>query len=241
MSGSPERRFPDPMRRSEMVFGWLFLIIYVFLLPRAVAYFSVRILPGLGISLNGALINFLFYALSFVILIIGLFRFLRSGFHRLLDNLWPSLKAIGLGFILYYLLMFLVNALCMATLGDAMNPNEESVREAAELDSRVMLAVAVLLGPVVEELLFRGVVFGSIRRISRAAAYIVSCLLFSLYHIWQYFSDVSPWMFLIYLVQYLPGGICLGRTYEKSGSIWASIALHALINYISMSAMSLYN
>ncbi|MBQ3404712.1 MAG: CPBP family intramembrane metalloprotease [Oscillospiraceae bacterium] len=239
MSRTPAKPFSHPMRKSEIIFGWIFLPVFVLLLPRATAFFCIRVLVRYWPGLDSAHLNFLFFALGFVILTVCMFSFLRESFHDLLDNLLNTVKALFICFVLYYLLLYVVNLLCILTVGDAINPNEENVRAAAELNSNVMLAVAVIIGPIVEETLFRGVVFGSIRRKNRLLAYAVSCLLFSLYHIWQYFPDSFDWMYLMYLLQYIPGGICLAMAYERGGSIWSSIMLHSLINFISMQAMSL--
>ena len=38
---------------------------------------------------------------------------------------------------------------------------------------------------------------------------------------------------------YLPAGIALGWTYEKSNTIWAPIALHMLINAIAFGVLSI--
>ena len=99
-----------------------------------------------------------------------------------------------------------------------------------------MTAVAVFLAPLVEEPIFRGGVFGLLRRYSRAAAYGASMLLFAVYHLWSYaLLDASAWL---YLLQYLPAGFLLARIYEKTNSLWSAIFLHMTVNGVSMLAYS---
>ena len=54
---------------------------------------------------------------------------------------------------------------------------------------RSTVLIVVFLAPVVEEALFRGYVFGNLREYSRGAAYLVSCLVFALIHVWPFFAE----------------------------------------------------
>jgi membrane protease YdiL (CAAX protease family) len=42
---------------------------------------------------------------------------------------------------------------------------------------------------------------------------------------------------LINLLDYLPASLALAWSYEKSGSVWSPILLHALINVLSITAV----
>jgi membrane protease YdiL (CAAX protease family) len=81
------------------------------------------------------------------------------------------------------------------------------------------LAVAVV-APVVEELLFRGVVCESLRRNGPAVAIGVSAFLFGLAHL--------QWS-VVGITYYTACGVVLGLLYWRRG-LWASIAAHALFN-----------
>ena len=84
--------------------------------------------------------------------------------------------------------------------------------------------------------MFRGGVFGLLRRYSRAAAYGASMLLFAVYHIWAFAAgDAAAWL---YVLQYLPAGFLLARVYEKTDSIWTGVFLHMTVNGVSMLAVS---
>ena len=87
---------------------------------------------------------------------------------------------------------------------------------------------------MVEETLFRGLIFGNLRPLSRAAAYLVSALFFAAVHVWQYAGALGWRGTLLCAVQYLPAGLALGWTYEKSATIWASVLVHAGINAVAM-------
>jgi membrane protease YdiL (CAAX protease family) len=123
------------------------------------------------------------------------------------------------------------------------NPNDEIIIEHIKINPNTMIAVTVLLGPVVEETLFRGVVFGTIRRKNRTAAYLVSFIVFAVYHLWEYIlvaistTGASGWSLILNLLQYLPGSLALAWCYERSNTLWAPIFLHMLINALNISVI----
>ena len=68
----------------------------------------------------------------------------------------------------------------------ALNPNNKALMDIANDNPRALMGLIVFVAPIVEEVLFRGVLFGSIRPKNRIIAYAVSMCLFSFYHIWKY-------------------------------------------------------
>ena len=99
-------------------------------------------------------------------------------------------------------------------------PNNDAVTGLARTDYKRMIAVAVLMAPLVEECLFRGVVFGTIRPRSRFWAYAASIALFSLYHVWQYVIVYNDPKLLLSALAYVPVSAALTFCYEQTCSIW---------------------
>ena len=95
------------------------------------------------------------------------------------------------------------------------------------------LLIVILLAPFVEEVLFRGLVFGNLKAKSRFAAYAVSCALFALLHVWQFALKSQDVTYFWLMVQYLVPGAVLAWAYEHSGTLWTSIGLHAAANALS--------
>ena len=117
------------------------------------------------------------------------------------------------------------------------NPNNNAVIDMTTQGFGMVEAMAVFLAPIVEELMFRAGLFGLLRRYNRTWAYIISILAFAFYHVWGYaLNDPISWL---YLLQYIPVTYLLCRCYERSNSIWGSIMLHMLINFISLRALTL--
>ena len=149
------------------------------------------------------------------------------------------MQAVVLGFALYYAGTWVLQfALTKLAPGFTIY-NNETVGSLISNNEYIMMAVTIILAPVIEETLVRGLVFGSIRPTSRVMAYIVSVVLFTLMHNWQYFLLYPAGKVLLSCIPYLPASVALAWTYEKAGTIWAPITLHALINALSFGLLQL--
>lgn len=85
------------------------------------------------------------------------------------------------------------------------------------------LAVVILL-PMVEEILFRGLFYGALeRRLPATGTIIVSALVFALYHCQ-----------MVFFIPLFGFGVLLGWARSKTGSIGLSILIHALSNGLAL-------
>ena len=83
-------------------------------------------------------------------------------------------------------------------------------------------ALTVILAPIIEEIVFRGVLFPVIRkRYGLISGVIISSLIFTLVHI-------DP----INMISVLPLGIFLAIMYHRTGSIYPGMVLHASWNFM---------
>ena len=224
-------KFSTPIKKHETIIGWIYLFLHIFVIGELLFRLNYR----LSLGLDNAGVNFAYYAVGFVILLIFLFSFLKKSFGDLCENPGKSATSVILGYAAVYAMNIAVSMLISLIETGSVNPNESAIDELIPLNPNVMKAIAVFLAPVVEETLFRGVVFGSIRKSSRVIAYIVSTLLFSVYHIWSYVAFGLDWSVLIYVLEYVPASIALAWCYERSRNIWAPIFLHMAINFVAVS------
>jgi membrane protease YdiL (CAAX protease family) len=80
----------------------------------------------------------------------------------------------------------------------------------------------VIAAPILEELLFRGVILhGLLKNYRPAKAILLSAFLFGLIHF-------NPWQFVFAF----PAGILLGWIYWKTGSVLCTMILHAFNNFL---------
>jgi len=227
--------FANTMTKGQKTAGLIYLPLHVFVLPLLLGMAGYY-LPG-GLSLSAA--NIIYYAVGFFYCLGFMWRYLRLSYDIFLDNAGKSLIAISTGYLLSLLLSFLVSSLMLWLFGDeAANPNNELVLEMADMNPQGILGLVVFLAPVVEEVLFRGVIFGALRNKSRFLAFAVSILAFGIYHVWQLALAEMDWQVLLFALEYLPLGFAFAWVYEKSGSIWAPIFLHMLNNALALFLLS---
>ena len=212
-------QFKDRLTRFEFWSAMAMLPLHCVLLPRLLLVLN----NVLNLGLSGARFNLLYYCMSFALVLVLLGRYLLRSWRNLAEK--PGLCLA---------LNFAVNLLMLLISPSGSNPNQDTVNSLTAQDRSTMMAVAVLLAPVVEEAIFRGGIFCTIRRRSRIAAYVVTVLVFGLYHIASYIVLSGDLRMLIYVIQYIPGGVALCWSYDKSGSIWTAIFFHMSYNFVSM-------
>ena len=182
-----------------------------------------------GHIVSGAVI----YA-SIVIFLVGLlvYRNLRvadvfgldsMGFARTLGR---SLLWLGAA----YPLLMLVQAMVYGAAGGEMSPQEvvEFLQNAdTPRDRLAVLAMAVVVAPVAEEVIFRGYLYPVGKKYFGAfASMAVTSLLFAVLH--GHMGSL-PALFTL--------AMCLGLAYEKSGTLLVPMIMHAVFNAISVTAI----
>ncbi len=224
--------FTSRLSRGEAIAALLYLPVHILLLPVALT------LAGPSLGLGEADLNLILYVVGTVYMLLLLFKFLRRDFDPLLDRPGYCLLEIITGYALMYLANMVVAGIFMLIPWFTQeNPNNSAIMDLAGQNWGKMSAMAVFLAPIVEECMFRAGIFGTLCRYNRWAAYIVSVLAFSVYHVYAYaLMDSIYWL---YILQYIPVSILLCRVYERTNTIWSSIFFHMLINWMSMNALKL--
>lgn len=219
--------FLDTMSKPQRIAGYIYLPLHVAVIPLLVGMLSYY---SMG-SVSEVTANVIYYAVGLLFCLIAMWKYLRGAFDILLDNLGKNIVMLFIAYFLYIMLSYIVSAVILLIFsGTGSNPNNEMITEMAGQSSRVTVALAVFIAPIVEEILFRGVLFGSIRRKSSAWAYIVSIVVFSLYHVWQYALAYQDATMLIYALQYIPAAYALAWCYERTNCIWIPILMHMIVN-----------
>ena len=225
------------MTKKETVLALIWLPVHMALLPML----AVKLLQAGTVTEGGA--NLVVYAAGAVYMLIFLGKYLRREFDPLCDNILTVVREI----LLCYLIMLAMNMMTNGLLagyeylktGEAAltNPNNSAITEMIfSKDERIIAAMAIFLAPIVEEIIFRGAIFGSIAKKNRVLAYGVSMVLFGLYHVASFAAQ--DWHNLIYFIQYLPAGYVLCRCMERSKTIWGNIFLHMATNLIAVTVVS---
>ena len=212
--------------------GGILLICYLAVFPVLIGHGFDLLEQLAGMSVGSAARDLIYYCVLFVLTLAVFRKFWKKTTRALFADMGKVLASLGLGLALFYGLGWLsARVLSLLPLYPA-NLNDAAVSARLEtMPGRTVLMV-VFLAPVVEETLFRGYVFGTLRERGRAGAYLVSCLLWGLAHVWQYAA--GDWSYLLLALQYVAPGLAMAWTYERSGSLWGSVLLHGMVNALAV-------
>ena len=217
----------------ERLWGWIYLGIQILILP-TVLYICNQFF---GLELSDAEINFAFFAVNFIVITVIFHRYLlANGAIALSKPAIIIITGIG-GYFLYVFSSNIIATLIHSLYPSFYNVNDSFISTMVSDEFRLMFVGTVILVPVVEETLYRGLIFGSLYNRSRVLAYIISTLSFAVLHVYGYIGTYSPVHLLLCLVEYIPAGISLGWAYAKTDSIWTPILIHMAVNAIAVSAM----
>ena len=199
----------------------IFLIIYI--LSLFVPY--IKSLRHHNISLW---INILRYC------ILGISSFII--FKDLYSDAKKSWKEKKYKNVIYIIIVFIIDMIVtslaqipsMIFFPDYVTANSNNISEAIKIVSKPMLLLSIgILGPITEEIIFRGILVGKLRKkISSTVCIIISSVLFMLIHI-----HILAIEEILYYLPFLFTGIIYSITYYKTKNITLTIILHIMNNF----------
>ena len=221
------------MTPGEQIAGTVFFVIYLVVLPFTAGPLFRLAGRLLDVTISAALQNVIYYYVLFAVTVLIFHKFLARTCRNLADNLGGACRMLLVGLVALYGLNELAYRLTNLIITNRTNLNDTAI--SAQMDSApyMTLLIVVLLAPFVEEVLFRGLVFGNLKGKSRGVAYLVSCALFALLHVWQFAVVERDVTYFLLMIQYLVPGVVLAWAYEHSGTLWTSIGVHAVANALS--------
>ena len=233
----PKKKATAYMSPGEQIAGTVFLVIYLLVLPFAAEPLFGAAGRLLGLSLSRSMKTAICYYILFAVTIVIFHGFLARTSRRLAENLGTALKSVAVGLVALYGLNELMYRIIGLFLTSRANLNDGTVSVRLDNTPHMTLLIVVLLAPFVEEVLFRGLVFGNLKYKSRLLANAASSLLFALLHGWQFAVANQDLTYFLLMAQYLVPGLVLAWAYDHSGTLWASFGLHALANALSVWTM----
>lgn len=228
------RRLSVLMSRWELLAGLCFLPLYLLLLS---ALLQVLLQNILGRPPEMTELNALFYTICFVAVLLIFHRFLWQNCPGFLANKGKILRAMPAALLLYFGLTFLIGFFVTALQPDFVNQNNDAVFGMLKDSPTFVFLLSVILAPVIEETIFRGLVFSNLQRFNRPLAYALTALFFAFIHVSGYTAILTPLEVFLSILQYLPATFVLCAMYERSNTIYAPILLHAAINLINCVVM----
>jgi len=227
--------FTPNITKTETIVGWLYTPAHMFVMPLLLSLVVYGLWPDMT-DIQG---NLLYYGVGMVIVLPVFFKMLRREFDRLYDRPLHCLSTLFWGYCIWYGLSLILSVFMTLSGWLEDSPNDVAIDEMAQGAYNLTMLISVILAPILEEILFRGVVFQSIRKKSRLLAYVVNILLFGFYHIWQYVLVYGDLSYLLFIVQYIPVTFALIWVYEYSGSLWTAIFFHMSNNFLAMQILQM--
>ena len=182
------------------------------------------------ISMRDQFIGTVVIQLMIVAVPLALTWYMKSDVKKLFRLQKPEKKTIVGSILLYigtYLVMFMLSIVLSKLLPNHLDELEMAFDEMMKQPFVLLVLVIAVMPAIGEELLFRGLVFGSMRHKYKVGwAIFLSALLFGAYH--------------TNLVKLIPTGLlgaCFAYIVYKSGSIFISMLLHFTNNFLSVIAM----
>ena len=219
--------------RGELLWGWLYMAAEFLILPSVLYWISDRLFPGISDSE----VNFLFYFVNFLATLLIFRKFLSRNWGTAKNNLLRMGLYVLLGLFLYWASSLVMAEVTYYLMPDFVNINDMSIAAMSQGGFLLTAIGTVILVPVAEECLFRGLLCRGMYSQSRWAAYAISSLCFCLPHVSAYIGSYDWAVLALCFIQYLPAGLILAWSYEKSNTIFTPILIHTIINAFGIYAM----
>lgn len=211
---------------EEQRVGWVFFGLYLFVFPFLVGAVTRFLDEHLELGFTAAESSAVYYAAVLLLLTAVFWDFLKNAFRILKDNTRRNLFALVVGFgggLLFTVLLSLIPL-------PVENPVIGDYRGQFLLSPGFTTAVVMFLRPLTEELLYRGLLFGSLRKKNRPMAYAVSIGLFALAAVWQFAIPDGGALYLLLALRYLPLAAAATWCYDIGGSVLTPMALRVILN-----------
>lgn len=218
---------------NETVFGFIYYLLQLLIIP-GIVMGVIMMLPG---YISITILNFVYFSVNFVAVLIIFRKFLVANFKSFLAYPRHTLRCAAIGLLIYMAGSTLFTLVVTALVPDFTNVNDAAILEMVQKHYTLMFIGTVFLVPIAEECFYRGLFFRNLYDNHPILAYLVSIVAFSLAHVLNYVGMEGFGTLAICFVQYLPAGFALAWCYHRSGSIFAPILVHMVVNQNGMLLM----
>lgn len=216
--------FCEKFDTSDKIKGILLIFIYLLISNIPVEWFN-RIDSNNFIKDNSQFVGY------FMLFLVMIFFF----GNRLIQTT-KGVKLKKAGEILLAWLAVVASTVILAIVKEYVfkihNQNEIDLANARINGSVFLSAITVILiGPIFEEVLFRFVIFRTLREHDVIVAHVVTTLLFALNHVYKNIPNDRAQHFNVLI--YIPLGVGTSMLYERNRNLFYPIALHVAVNWFA--------
>lgn len=157
---------------------------------------------------------------------------------RMAKGRWQNhLKKIPINYLFLFASLLIVNTTITALTGVESSANQDLVFQSFKESPALIIFAALIMAPIVEELVFRGGLYRALRnRYSYKRAVIISMFTFGFIHVFASLL-AGDYMDLWNIFTYMAMGFFFVKIYEETGSVFPAILLHFFNNAIALSIM----
>ena len=224
------RKLLPALTSKEKYIGFAYLVFQFALLPTLLQLVAMVF----SLDYNGTLVNVLYFTINFICCIAIFGSLLKNTLRTALANREKLFFSTAVGFGIYRASVIALGLLIALLFPDFSNLNDSALVDILGKYPVLIVISTVILAPITEELLYRGLVFGWLQEKNVYLAYILSTLIFASIHVLQYVPQYGIGFALVALVQYLPAGLVFAWAYQHSGTIAAPILIHAANNFLAI-------
>jgi len=215
---------------QETAWGLCYLAFQMLVLPSGLFWINGQ----LSNPLSDPELNFVFYLVNFIGVLLIFHEFLEKSLSQLFHHPVDALQAAVLGFVAYYVCYYAVDWLVSLLVPGYTNYNDESIAALSRGNYFLTFIGTVILVPLAEECIYRGLIFRNLYKKSHWAAYCISIAAFACIHILGYIGQYSARELVIAVIQYIPAGLWLAWSYIKGDTIFVPVVIHAAVNFITI-------
>lgn len=178
---------------------------------------------------------------SFIILILLIAMYFKSlkGHFRFWKNYKLFFSTIGYALLVYFVTICYNIFLPLAGGSGEDGSNVALIKQSMKNQYWIMLVLVVLIGPIIEEMLFRFLPFKCLKdSLSKNWLLLISTVLFTIPHLFSLFKSSDVKGDILALPKFLIIGWMLGSYYYKNNELGRVILVHMVYNIISFVLMS---
>ncbi len=211
--------------KSEKIFGIALIVLYIMFM--VTNFINLEKIPPIALMI----IAILFYVLLAVFAILAFKTRLKRDIKLLKENFTAYMTYILPRIGITLPIFLITNLICLFVTRSAVSENQATIES---LPMLVLIPMAVIWAPIVEELLFRGITRRYIK--NNVLFIIVSAVLFGLIH-----TIIEPTLFdiIVKAIPYALLGGSFAYIYSKSNNITTNMLSHLMWNAFSVLMTSL--
>ncbi|MFQ9254744.1 MAG: lysostaphin resistance A-like protein [Faecalibacillus intestinalis] len=232
--------FAGKINGKQKAIGFILLFpLYLYVIPRFANFGIYLLLKYTNITRDttilGIYLNLICSLLSFVLVVWLLKDFLIDNIKRFKEHFTDNfVYSITIGIVMIYGISIVANMIINFVLGGGSNDSANQLLFEDYLNNGALLMAfqSVVLAPILEELLFRGLVFRSLRDKSKWLAIFASSFLFGFYTFILLY--LLPSIATNLFVSYGGMGFAFSYAYEKRKTICVPILMHMINNLVAI-------